>query len=448
MITRPSRWNVALGAVAAAALAIRLAYAFTMKNPVALQGDGWYYHNAANLLADGRGFIQPAFYLQFWGQVRQAADHPPGYIVTLGAASAVGLRSPLAHQIWSCLLGTATVVAVGLTGRAVAGRRAGLIAAVIAAVYPNFWINDGLLMSETLSMLTGAVTVLLAYLFWRRPTMPRATALGLAGALFALTRAEALLLLPVIVFAVPLLWVKDALRRRLTFATVIGVVALVALAPWVAYNRTRFQHPVLISSGLGWAMAAANCDQTYRGDFQGYWTFDCGVGTQEPRSAPASRRGDGSVSDIAFRRKASRYIGKHLDQLPSVALARLGRTFGLYKPRQQLEFDKFESGRPLTPARIGLGAFYVLAAAAIFGAVILRRRRVPILPLVALVGMVGVATVITFGQTRYRAPAEVAIVVLATVAFDAALTRTRHGRRPVAVSTAQSTNELEAAPWH
>ena len=43
----------------------------------------------------------------------------------------------------SALVGTVTVVLVGLLARRVAGERAGLIAAAVAAVYPLLWLADG-----------------------------------------------------------------------------------------------------------------------------------------------------------------------------------------------------------------------------------------------------------------------------------------------------------------
>jgi 4-amino-4-deoxy-L-arabinose transferase-like glycosyltransferase len=417
--------------VTATGLAIRLTWVFAYKNPVALRGDGWYYHNAANLLADGRGFIQPALLLLYYThRVVQAAEHPPGYIVALAASSVVGLRSALAHQIWSCLLGTATIVVVGQIGRMVAGLRAGLTAALIAAVSPVFWVNDGLVMSETLAILTAAVTVMLAYAFWRRPSAWLAVALGLAGAVFALTRAEALLILPLVVVGAPLLFTVGSVRRRFALAGVAGAAALVALAPWVAYNQSRFRHPVLISYGLGWAMAGANCDLTYHGEFQGYSMYACG--TAAPGSGAVATKGrtrasadDLSGLDASYRRQALRYVRKHVSQLPVVVLARVGRTFGLYKPRQQLKLDEYESGRQVGPGTIGLLMFYVLAPVAIFGAVVLRRRSVPIFPLVSLVVMVIAAAALTSGQTRYRAPAEVAVAVLAAAGADAIVQRVR-----------------------
>jgi hypothetical protein len=57
------------------------------------------------------------------------------------------------------------------------------------------------------------------------------------------------------------------------------------------------------------------------------------------------------------------------------------------------------------------------------------RRDVPIWPLIAVPAIVVIAVALTFGQTRYRAPAEPVVVLLAAVAADAWLRR-RAARRP------------------
>jgi asparagine N-glycosylation enzyme membrane subunit Stt3 len=55
-------------------------------------------------------------------------------VATLFAAwSFVGLKTALWHRLASCVLGAITVGLVGLLGRRLAGDRAGLIAAVLAA---------------------------------------------------------------------------------------------------------------------------------------------------------------------------------------------------------------------------------------------------------------------------------------------------------------------------
>lgn len=423
------RWLRGLVAIAAVGLAIRLVYVLAFENPAALVGDSNYYHDAANLLADGKGFIHPVFYMQFLRGPIQAADHPPAYIVALAIPSRLGLRSVLDHQLFSCLLGTATVVVVGFTGRRMAGERAGLIAAALAAVYPNLWLNDGLVMSETLTMLTAAVTVLAAYRFLQEPTARRAAVLGVAVGVFALSRSEAVLAIPLLVLPAALIAARRVRRRQVTYAAIATGAALAVLAPWVGYNLTRFDHPEVITTSLGWTMLNANCSSVYHGDRLGYWDYRCGGKV----SGPEISIGDPSSDDLVYRRRAQRYIAAHLVDQPRVVAARIGRTFGFYRPRQQLDLDHLENGRQREAGTAGLLMYYALLPFAVAGAVISRRRQVSIVPPLALVVMVVVTVALTFGQTRYRANAEVALVLLAAVAIDAMATaRSSAGSRGAA----------------
>ncbi len=63
------------------------------------------------------------------------------------------------------LVGVAVVVVVGLLAREIAGRTVGLVAAGLAAVHPGFWINDGLVMAESLTtlMVAGALWATVRY---------------------------------------------------------------------------------------------------------------------------------------------------------------------------------------------------------------------------------------------------------------------------------------------
>jgi hypothetical protein len=64
---------------------------------------------------------------------------------------------------------------------------------------------------------------------------------------------------------------------------------------------------------------------------------------------------------------------------------------------------------------LGLGAV---------GTVVLRRRRVPLLPLLAPLAVVTVAAAVFYGRLRFRCAAEVPIVVLAAVGVDQLVGRT------------------------
>jgi hypothetical protein len=55
----------------------------------------------------------------------------------------------------------------------------------------------------------------------------------------------------------------------------------------------------------------------------------------------------------------------------------------------------------------------------VYGAVILRRRRVPVYPLLTYMGIVVLSSMLTIGDLRYRAAAEVPLVLLAAVGLVA-----------------------------
>ena len=94
---RRFRW--ALAGIVLAGFALRLTWILVSRQHIAFGGDAGFYHLGANLLVDGRGFVSP------YHPSRQAADHPPLYIVWLAIPSLVGLRSQLDHLIWSAVLG-------------------------------------------------------------------------------------------------------------------------------------------------------------------------------------------------------------------------------------------------------------------------------------------------------------------------------------------------------
>ena len=67
--------------------------------------------------------------------------------------------------------------------------------------------------------------------------------------------------------------------------------------------------------------------------------------------------------------------------------------------------------------------YYVLAAAAIAGAVTLHRRKVPLLPLGAQVVSVTITAAYAYGTVRFRAPVEPVLCILAGVTAVALLRR-------------------------
>ena len=386
----------------------------------AIWGDSAYGYLQARLLARGHGFVDGATWFISGGDTyRQSAGDPPLYALFLGGLSKVGLTSGTALRLASAAAGVAGVVLIGLLARRVAGPRAGVVAAGLAAIYPMLWINDGMLLSESLFVPLVALALLASYRFWDEPTAWSAVLLGGAVGLAALTRAEAALL--VVVPVVPLAWGLRRLPvvRRAGLAVAAGAVALAVMAPWFAYNLSRFDEPVLMTSQTGAVLSAASCDSTFYGDRLGYWD-DCMswyVATGRVAGWPDAAL-DESARDAVPREAAIEYTLDNLGRLPVVVAARVGRMWDVYRPDESVEFNAVIEGRGLWPSRAGLAMYAVLVPLAVGGAVGLWRRRTPISPLLAMPAIVTVTAAATFGITRYRAPADAALVVLAAVGIE------------------------------
>jgi 4-amino-4-deoxy-L-arabinose transferase-like glycosyltransferase len=136
-------------------------------------GDEPYFHLQSNWLAEGFGFtVQP-------GSGVPSALHPPLTSLVLAPASWLASGDAvLGQRLALAVLGVATVVVIGLLGREVAGDRAGLLAAGIAALYPSLWVNDGIIMSESVTALLVASVLLGVYAYIRKPRMKLARLLG------------------------------------------------------------------------------------------------------------------------------------------------------------------------------------------------------------------------------------------------------------------------------
>ncbi len=100
--------------------------------------------------------------------------------------------------------------------------------------------------------------------------------------------------------------------------------------------------------------------------------------------------------------------------------ARVGRAWSVFRPFQAAD-DSTREGRPYWASVAGLVMLWILVPMAIVGAVVLRRRRVSLIPVLAPIAVVTLNAAAFYGLVRFRAPAEISIVVLAAVALDGAL---------------------------
>jgi len=418
------RWRAAafrsqLAVMAGAGLALRVGYVITKRHQTLdggkiFPGDQFYYSLAGDALAKGKGFVVPWHDLAIslglaapGTPAVSAADHPPLTALVSTPASLLPGNNLFEQRLTMAFVGTLAVVLIGLLAREVAGRRVGIIAAGLAAIHPGFWINDGLVMAESLTTVMIAGALWAAFRYKRRPELRTALEIGVWIGMASLARAESLLLAPLIV--VPLMWVSHAGRQRLGRLAAAGAMSALVLVPWVVPNLVRFNDPVVMSTNDGSTLIGANSPQTFSGSAIGFWSL-------EYANAIDVEGLDQSEVSGVYRRAAVDYVRDNFSRVPAVAAARVGRVWSVFRPFQMADFNQGE-GRELWASYLALIGFWMLLPLAALG---WRHadRQVWRWPFAAMVVQVTFVGAVFYGIPRFRVPAEVALVVLAAVGLS------------------------------
>ena len=333
-------------------------------------------------MADGKGFLNPFGYFAPVGtpahRVFETAVHPPLYTVFLAIPAKLGSRPPQEQRILTALLGTATVVLIGLLGRA--------SPATVPASSPRssprctraLWVNDAILGLETL------------YCFLRDPRAPRVLPLLVAPddrerrgiavlclSLATLTRSEGTMLF--VLFALPTLFLVPRARcggtlqvrrrHRRWSRSSSSVHGSCATSPRSRNRRCS-------APGSGGCSLYGNCDADVLGPDAS------ATGTTSARSRTTRPTSRSRVLDEMAPHQGDRLHRRPRGPYPGRGRARaIGRIWDVYRPFQNVELNEFYERRGHAASWAVLIGYYLLLPFAIGGLVVMRRRRIPIFPL-------------------------------------------------------------------
>ena len=403
---------VALGAL------WRYAYVVVVKrNQELMLNDSLYYSWQAG------GLLNGVYFKDIFG-VREAAEHGPLISIVMAPFSwGSSWQIVLQQRFVTASLGVITIALLGLLARRVALRsgrtastsdRIGIVAAGIAAAYPNLWLNDGVVMSESLgAVLVCAILLTLLRLSDAcdadgRPGRRAVVVAALVGAfvgLGALTRSELIAAAPLAALVV-LRW-RRPWRDAVRLVAAIGATSILVIAPWVLYNQSRFDESVTLSTNDGTTLIGANCPETYSASALGGWSLFCVLEVQGPPGI------DDSVRARLQRDAAIRYAKDNVGRLPLVAVARVARALDLYQVSNLVHSDVGEE-KAEWAVWTGMACWYVLAPMAAVGLARTRHRERDILMVPVVIVLI--TSIAFYGSHRLRLSLEPVVVVGAAIA--------------------------------
>jgi 4-amino-4-deoxy-L-arabinose transferase-like glycosyltransferase len=411
---------MAVVVVVLAALGLRVGYV-ELTPGYRIVHDARDYDFHARSIASGDGFSK-----QLTG--KPTAFRPPGYPYLLGGAyrlfgverSVDADRIHVARML-GAVLGALGVALIGALALQLLGRTAALVAMALAAVYvPSILVTEAI-MSEQLFVVL-LLAALVTAIHQRRSAHPYAFALlaGVLAGLAVLTRANGLVLLIPLILAV---WAAPRRSwRSLGPPAVLVAVALAVVAPWTIRNAVELHAFVPVTTQLGWALAGTYNDEARNDQVNpGSWRSLRRVPEYRPLVANFP-----TVPEVVMERRLNRagraFIGRHPGYLATVAYWNTRRLLDVASLRWSRHTASTISADPGW-ADAGVVTFWVFAALALFGATRRAARRVPgfvwIVPLAMYLSVVFLAA----ETPRYRAAIDPFVIVLATIASTARVSR-------------------------
>lgn len=393
--------SVLLG-LAALALAVRL-LAVILTTDQALIADEREYDQQGRFIADG---------MWFWSTTPYGNPHPsmwktPGYPAFVGVI--YSLLGPGSNQVAAlqALIGSVTVLLTWAVGRRLFDARVGLAAAALVALNPFVWQFEVRLFVE--SIVTPLTLAFFLVVLERPATARRALGVGVLVGVIILFRPAALYLLP----AVAIAWVIATGWRRGTVLTAVTLtLAVVVVAPWTVRNYDVSGSFVPLSVQDAALYGVFNGTSANDPELPYAWR----AASERDRDLLPPRRpiADARLREI-LRERAFEYIREHPASVPKAFFWNgLSRFWDVRRPAHILH-EARATNRERLPTVFAIGLHYALLPLALAGLWLARRRPGLVLPI--LVTALGASVVYTAdATTRYRAPLEPLIAVLASFA--------------------------------
>jgi 4-amino-4-deoxy-L-arabinose transferase-like glycosyltransferase len=396
-VTRRER--MLLAAAIVLGFAIQLVYVVAIRH-YKVANDQLEYDAEAQLIAHGHWFYTRLPY----GILHAGAWKAPVYPAWVGLWYALFGHHLTVVRLVQVPVGALTIPLTWLLARRLFGARVAIVAAFVVAVYPLAWQYDGLLYPEALA--TPLYVLLLIVMLTGTPTRRRAIGFGLLVGVALLLRptTEFIFLGALVGWSLMVGW-----RRGVGLTVLAVLAAVVVVAPWTIRNAIVLHGFVPISLQDAAVYGTFNSVSAHDPVFPYEWRTD-------PAPDAYLFNPAHPLSDVTLRSRLIHNGVSYIEAHPGSLFAAffwngLSRLWDIRRQSHALVEVPFE-GRSRFVTEVGLDMYYPLLLLALVGLWRARRRRWLTFGVLALA--LGASIVFTVDAvTRYRAPLEPLIVVLA-----------------------------------
>lgn len=330
-------------------------------------------------------------------------------------------RENIYDRLFLCCVGAGTCVFIYLFARDLFARRVGLIAGLIASAYPALYIYDGWMYTESLYTFLLFAVCYSVYRVQRDEGQRKRLWLicGALLALLALTRPNGIIVLALVpVWAMLLIWRKLLRLQVLRYAALTLLLACALIAPWTIRNYQVSHSFIPVANGDGTVLLGAYNDRMRN---SGSWINP--LITSPDVLAPFPLYTCDAVCEVA-REDASKdaaiaWIRSHVKALPGMVWNRWLRFWTPDTHEADMPMHRFSNQ---LPAKIQLVLsrnlpFVIISLAAIGLFVTLKRFWRELLFSYIILLLSVAQALVYYGSSRFRAPIEPILVLLAAGAI-------------------------------
>jgi len=405
-VTSPGVTPRATALVFGVALAVRAIHLWSLSSSplwTATMGDAVSYLDWARRIAAGDWIGTDTFY--------QAPLYPYvlGSILKLSGASIGGLK------VVQILIGTTSCALLAWATGRLFTPATGVVAGLLLAVYPAAVFFDGLIQKTVLDSLLVSGLIACVALVSIRTTWPRTIAMGLVMGLLALTRENALIGLPVVIWW---LWLRGAGWQRAAAGVLLG--ASLVLVPVGIRNGAVGSSFQLTTSQLGPNLYIGN-SATATGLYvplrpgHGSAEFERRDATELAEGVEGRALRPGEVSDY-WRSQAVGWAAGHPGDWLRLLARKIALTWNAEEAADTEDIATHAGSSPVLRLRRVLH-FGVLAPLGLLGMWIHRARWRELGVLYAFVPVYTMAVAAFYVFDRYRFPLVPVLVVFAAAAL-------------------------------